>query len=148
MLDKIDRDIIGFLRNNARLSYKELGELVFLSPNAVAERVKKLVDCKVLQGFEARVNLAALDLAVHALIDVKLKPDMPALDFEGILQTVPGVVEAYLQTGPFDYLLRVACRDQEDLMRLIEALRARGGVQDTQSRFILRHVQPHAPLAR
>ena len=40
LLDKIDRDIIDLLRHDARLSYRELGQKVFLSANTVAERVR------------------------------------------------------------------------------------------------------------
>ena len=49
-------------------------------------------------------------------------------------------------TGTHDYMLRVACLDQADLIRLIEALRDRAGVQDTFSRLILRRIQVGAPL--
>ncbi|MGA2552782.1 MAG: Lrp/AsnC ligand binding domain-containing protein [Burkholderiaceae bacterium] len=46
-------------------------------------------------------------------------------------------------TGSFDYLLRVACRDQDALVRLTETMRARGGVLETYTRILLRNV----PLA-
>lgn len=47
-------------------------------------------------------------------------------------------------TGSYDYMLRAACRDQADLVRLMEALRERAGVQDTTSRLILRQVDGYA----
>jgi Lrp/AsnC family transcriptional regulator, leucine-responsive regulatory protein len=147
-MDKIDREIIELLRHNARLSYRELGERVFLSPNSVADRVRKLVADKVLLGFGARVNLAALDLPLQALIDVKMRADTTASHFSAVIQSIPGIVEATLMTGTYDYLLRVACRDQEDLARLIEALRSRAGVQETYSRIILRDMDMQARLAR
>ena len=146
MLDKTDRQIIDLLRADARLSYRELGEQVCLSPNTVADRVRRLVADQVLLGFSARVNLAALDRGVQALIDVKMLPGTTAEQFEAVIQTIPGVVEAMLLTGSYDYALKVACRDHADLMRLIEALRARAGVQETHSRVILRGRDISAPL--
>jgi Lrp/AsnC family leucine-responsive transcriptional regulator len=147
VLDRIDREIIELLRADARLSYRELGERVCLSANTVADRVRKLVADRVLEGFTARVSLSALELVVQAFIDVKMLPDTTAEHFEAVIQTIPGVVEANLVTGSYDYVLRVACRDHADLMRLVEALRKQAGVQDTHSRVVLKQMQASAPLA-
>jgi Lrp/AsnC family leucine-responsive transcriptional regulator len=146
VLDRIDRAIIELLRRDARLSYKELGEQVFLSPNTVAERVRKLVAANVIDGFGARVNLGAIGFDVSAFIDVKLLPVTSAEHFEAVIQTISGVLEAHLVTGNYDYVLCVACRDHADLMRLVEALRKQAGVQDTQSRVVLKQLQLNGPL--
>jgi Lrp/AsnC family leucine-responsive transcriptional regulator len=140
-MDKIDREIVEALRGNARISYRELGERVFLSANAVAERVRRLQESGVIKGYEARVDLRALNLPMVAIIDVKMRPGVTAQDFEAVLQTIPGLVEATLMTGSFDYMLKVACRDQEALVDLTETLRARGGLQETYTRVVLRPVK-------
>jgi Lrp/AsnC family transcriptional regulator, leucine-responsive regulatory protein len=146
VLDRIDRAIIELLRSDARLSYRELGDKVFLSANTVAERVRKLVAERVIEGFGARVNLDALDLGVQAFIDVKMLPATSAEHFEAVIQTIPGVLEANLVTGDYDYVLRVACQDHAGLMRLVEALRKDAGVQDTHSRVVLKQVEVVKPL--
>jgi Lrp/AsnC family leucine-responsive transcriptional regulator len=146
VLDRIDREIIELLRADGRISYRELGEQVCLSANTVADRVRKLVADRVVEGFTARVSLPALDLAVQAFIDVKMLPDTTAERFEAVIQAIPGVVEANLVTGSYDYVLRVACRDHADLMRLVEALRKQAGVQDTHSRVVLKQLVLAVPL--
>jgi Lrp/AsnC family leucine-responsive transcriptional regulator len=148
VLDRIDRAIIELLRHDARLSYRELGEQVFLSPNTVADRVRKLLSDHVLDGFTARVNLGALDLDVQAFIDIKMLPSTSAEHFEAVIQTIPGVLEANLVTGNYDYVLRVACRDHGELMRIVEALRKHAGVQDTHSRVVLKQMDVVAPLGK
>jgi Lrp/AsnC family leucine-responsive transcriptional regulator len=147
VLDHIDREIIDLLRRDARLSYRELGERVCLSANTVADRVRRLLADKVIEGFGARVNLAALDLQVQALVDVKMLPTTSAAHFEAVVQTIAGVVEVFLLTGSYDYQLRVACRDHGDLVRLIESLRSKAGVQDTHSRVILHKMAAGGPLS-
>jgi len=147
-MDKIDRQIIELLKKDARLSYRELGEHVFLSANTVADRVRRLIHDKVLLGFHAEVNLVALDLPLQALIDIKLLHATSAAQFEAAIASIPGIIEATLMTGAHDYMLRVACFDQADLVRLIEALRSRAGVQDTFSRVILRRFLVNAPLSK
>jgi Lrp/AsnC family leucine-responsive transcriptional regulator len=146
VLDRIDREIIELLRGDGRLSYRELGEQVCLSPNTVADRVRRLVAERVLRGFTARVDLGALELSVQAFIDIKMLPATSAEHFEAVIQTIPGVIEANLVTGTYDYLLRVACRDHADLMRLVEALRKQAGVQDTHSRVVLKQMELAGPL--
>jgi Lrp/AsnC family leucine-responsive transcriptional regulator len=146
-MDKIDREIVESLRSNARISYTELGQRVFLSANAVSERVRRLQERGIILGFEAILDWRAMDLALIAIIDVKLSPGVAAVDFEARLQDIPGIVEATLMTGSFDYMLRVACRDQDALVRLAELLRAKGGVQETYTRVLLRTAQLKHRLA-
>lgn len=139
-MDKIDREILEALRRDARISYKDLGQRVFLSANAVSERVRRLQERGIILGYEARVDWAALELPLVAFIDVKLSPGTTAEAFEASLHGIAGIVEVTLMTGSFDYMLRVACRDQEALVRLTETLRARGGLQETYTRLLLRSV--------
>lgn len=145
-MDKIDREIIGYLRDDARISFKDLGERVSLSANTVADRVRRLVADGAILGFEARLDHAALGLHLQAYIDVKLKSGTNTHEFEEIVKTIPGVLEVALLTGNYDGLLRVACKDQAHLLRLIDALRDRAGVQDTYSRVILHQTPVRAPL--
>jgi Lrp/AsnC family leucine-responsive transcriptional regulator len=145
-MDQLDAKIVAILRNEARISYKDIGERVHLSANAVAERMRRLESAGVILGYHAHLDPQALDLALQAVIDVKLLPGVTAQAFEATLQTVPGVVEAILMTGNFDYMVRVACADQAALVRLNENLRARGGVQDTNTRIMLRTLRISAPL--
>jgi len=145
-MDKIDREIVEILRDDARISFKDLGDRVRLSANTVADRVRRLVADGVVLGFEARIDPAALGLHLQAYIDVKLKAGTNTHEFEAIVQTIPGVQEVALMTGNYDGFLRVACKDQAHLLRLIDALRDKAGVQDTYSRVILHQTPVRAPL--
>ncbi|MCG2583547.1 Lrp/AsnC family transcriptional regulator [Massilia sp. TS11] len=139
-LDRIDRELLALLARDGRQSYKELGEQVHLSPNAVAERVRQLQARGHIRGVHADVDPAALGLHLQALVEVKLQAGAPAARFESFLRGLPGVVGATLLAGSYDYALRLAVRDQNDFVRVLEALRASGDVLDTQSRMILREV--------
>jgi Lrp/AsnC family leucine-responsive transcriptional regulator len=147
VIDKFDRDIIEVLRKNARISYKDLGEKVFLSANAVSERMRRLEEMGVIQGYEVKLNLPALDLPLMALMDVKMSPGTTVQEFESGLPSITGVFGATLTTGSFDYMLRLACRDQEALIRLNENLRERLGVRETYTRIVLRAIDVASPLS-
>jgi Lrp/AsnC family leucine-responsive transcriptional regulator len=145
-MDKIDRRILELLRADGRISWRDLGEKVGLGANTVADRVRRLTEAGVVEGFEARVNLAAVGLTVEAIIDVKLRAGVPAQEFEAAVGHIPGVLELTLMTGAFDYMVHVACRDQTHLMQVIEQLRAGSGAQDTHSRVVLRSTRVRSAL--
>lgn len=136
MIDSIDRDILGALQSDARISYKDLAERVGLSANAVAERVRKLQERRVIRGFHADIDPAAFDLSLRALIEVKMESTTTAEQFETRAAQTPGVVRAFVTTGRYDWLLECVARDQQDLRRIIEALRAGGLTRDTYSTII------------
>lgn len=136
MIDAIDRDILSVLQENARISFKDLAEIVGLSANAVADRTRKLTDAGVIRAFRAEVDPAAVGLALRALIEVKMESGTTAMAFEARALAVPGILRAMVTTGRYDWVLEAAAKDQLDLQRIIEALRAGGLVRDTYSRIV------------
>lgn len=140
-LDDIDRKIIRALVADARLSFRDLGERVHLSPNATAERVRRLQDLKVISGFHAKVDRAQLGAPLDAYIDIRLRSETSASSFEAWAVKIAGVMTFAVVTGEFDCRVRVACKDQTDLMRLVEELRAGGTIQGTNTTVICREVE-------
>lgn len=144
-VDAIDREILRELLRDGRMSFTDLASRVNLSANAVAERLRRLERAGIIRGYSADLDPAALGLGLEAYIDVKLRADTPAERFEAAVARIPGVVQLVLTTGGSDYTIRVACIDQADLVRLIEALRTAVPIAETYSRLVLR--ERHFPLA-
>jgi Lrp/AsnC family leucine-responsive transcriptional regulator len=137
-MDDIDREILRALSENGRISHVLLGKQVSLSPNAVADRIRRLVAGGVITGIHAAVDASALGLPMTALVDVRLSPQTTPDDLERAASELDGVQEIAFLTGRFDFQLRVACRDAADLDRLLRALRATAGVAETETRLVLR----------
>ncbi|HET6896322.1 MAG TPA: Lrp/AsnC family transcriptional regulator [Candidatus Baltobacteraceae bacterium] len=137
-VDDVDREILDVLQRDARVSFSDLAARVAMSPNAVAERVRRLQSTGAIVAYEARVAPENFGRRLFAFLDVKLRADTAAADFERHIESVRQVTAAYLTTGTFDYTLDVACRNESDLVELVEHLRARAGVAETYSRLILR----------
>jgi Lrp/AsnC family transcriptional regulator, leucine-responsive regulatory protein len=139
-MDKIDHIILSRLAHDGRLTFRELAEAVHLSPNAVAERFRRLVAGGAIRHIRANLDPAAFGRTVEAVVEIKLTPEKPATEFEASLRHLPQVVSATLMTGSYDYAVRVACIDRDDLVAVTETLR-RHGVRDTYTRLVLREVQ-------
>jgi Lrp/AsnC family leucine-responsive transcriptional regulator len=125
---------------NGRLSFRELGERVALSPNATAERVRRLEERGVIAGYQAIVDPTAAGRVLIALIDVRLGDPSDAGRCEKLLGSLDAVTDAAHMTGRFDYQLRAACLDAGDLDQLIRTLKEKGGVVETDTRIALRTV--------
>lgn len=118
------------------MSYKELAQRVALSPNAVADRIRRLQEHRIIRRFTTEIDPTAFGLSLRALIEVKMESRTTAEQFEARAAATPGVIRAFVTTGRYDWILEVIARDQKDLQRISEALRAGGLLRDTYSRII------------
>jgi Lrp/AsnC family leucine-responsive transcriptional regulator len=138
VLDAVDRRILSELARNGRATYADLGRAVSLSPHAVADRVRRLIEARIITGFGASVDFGAIGRGLDALVDVRLLPATSPDHFEGYAAALPAVREVSFVTGRFDYQLRLACEDADDLDRTVRALRQGAGAAVTETRIVLR----------
>jgi Lrp/AsnC family transcriptional regulator, leucine-responsive regulatory protein len=136
-LDSTDRVILSELIRNGRATFKELGELAGLSPHAVAPRVRRLVDAGIVTGFTALVDFGHIGRSLDALIDVRLLSTAKPEAFEAAAGELPSIREVSFVTGRFEYQLRAACADADDLDHTVRALR-QAGAAVTETRIVLR----------
>jgi Lrp/AsnC family leucine-responsive transcriptional regulator len=139
-LDRIDRRIIGILREEGRISWKELSDRVHLAPSSVADRVRRLEASGVIRGYAARIDPTAMGRNVRAVVDVALPPGADPAEFEARLARRDEVELAMYVTGPADYTIIVDCAGAEGLDSFIRWLKADAGVARTESKFVLRPV--------
>jgi Lrp/AsnC family transcriptional regulator, leucine-responsive regulatory protein len=146
VLDQIDFKIINALVQNGRASFASLGDEIGLSPHGAADRVRRLSEAGIITGFTVRLSLADVGRALDASIDVRLLPTTAPDDFEAFATSLPAVQEIAFVTGRFDYQVRVACRDRDDLDQTVRALRRDGGAMQTETRIVLRATRVAQPV--
>ena len=149
-LDETDRRILRALRRDGRLSNLKLAEQVGLSPTPCWNRVRALEESGVIEGYAALLNQKALGLPDTVLIEVTLdRHDDDMLDrFGEALAELPEVMEAYLLTGEYDYLIKVAVSGTEGYERFLrQKLYKLPGVKHTRSTFTLRCLKRAASVA-
>lgn len=139
-MDDVDRRLVEALVADGRMTYQELGRLVHLSANSVADRVRRLRQSGLVRGVHAELDLERLGRTLLALSDTKLHAEVDRLDFERALVAIPQVLAATHTTGEYDYQIRVACTDTQDLERVVDQLRA-VGVREIHSRIVLGEVR-------
>jgi Lrp/AsnC family leucine-responsive transcriptional regulator len=139
-LDAVDRQLVTELVHDARLTFQQLAQLVHLSPNSTADRVRRLRQSGIISGYHAELDMGAIGRHLGALTDVKLKDDVERAAFEADLVGMPQVLDAIHTTGEYDYQLRVASTGTLDLERVVDGLR-KLGAREVHSRIILGQVR-------
>ena len=137
-----DSEILRLLRDDGRLSWRDLGAAVGLSANAAADRVRRLRREGVITGFTALVDPAAGGRRLEALVGVVLAPGTDSDEFAIAAARLEPVTEVLHLAGAPDYQLRVACSDTAELDQLLRALRLRLGAADTETKIVLRSGPP------
>jgi Lrp/AsnC family transcriptional regulator, leucine-responsive regulatory protein len=120
-IDAVDKALLEALIANARISNAELARLVGLSGPSVSERIKRLEEAGVIEGYTAKINPAALGLALSAWLRVRPIPGQLHKVAE-ILRGLPEVVECDRVTGEDCFIARAHVKSVKDLERLIDEI--------------------------
>lgn len=148
-IDAKDRAILDALQADGRLSNVELAACVHLSASACLRRVRLLEESGVIAGYTMLVDPHAVGIPGNVFAEITLVSQKQGdLDcFEEAVRAVPEVMECYLVTGEYDYLLRVVARDTVDYERIHhEHLTKLPGVARVKSSFTLRTVAKKTAL--
>jgi len=144
-LDKKDWLILEALQVDARQSLAALGKRIGLSQPAMSERVRKLEEAGVIEGYGARINLRSLGLALQAIVRVRTTHEH-IKSYVRLFENMPEVLEADRLTGEDCFIVRCAFAEPQDLERVVDALAVHGSV--TTSLVLSSAVRKRIPLQR
>ncbi len=141
-IDALNWKILSLLQENSRASFTHIGKAVGLTSPAVAERVKKMEDLGIIEGYYTKVSPGAAGKQLKAIIMVrafmgKLKP------FLEKVTSLPEVLNCYRITGNENIIMEVVLNDQQHLEKFIDQLIQYG---ETRTHIVLSHVISNAPI--
>ena len=148
-LDRYDRLIIEALQTDGRISNVQLAAAVNLSESACLRRVRVLEDSGLIERYTALLDQREAGLPGNVFVQIGLhrEEDSELAAFEEAVKSIPEVMECYLMTGEFDYLLRVVVTDMADFERLHRsALTRLPGVARVNSSVAIRTVEKKTRL--
>lgn len=141
MLDDYEIKILEVLQRNGRASAQELSEAIGLSPSPCWRRMKRLEEEGYINRYAAILDRKKIGLKALAYVHVSLVDHSEAsIDkFNRFIETDGQVLECASITGEFDFVLKVAAADPEDLEDFImQRILRLGVVRTTTTNFILR----------
>ncbi|MGN1319102.1 MAG: Lrp/AsnC family transcriptional regulator [Lachnospirales bacterium] len=113
-MDKIDKQILDILQENARTPLKAIAEQVFLSSPAVSIRIEHLEQQGIITGFKTTIDQHKLGYHITAFINLAMDPTLKP-EFYPFIQNEPNVLECNCVTGEYSMLLKVAFPSTMDL---------------------------------
>lgn len=138
MIDVTDLQILTILQSNARTPNAEIARQVGMAPSAILERIRKLEQRGVIQGYEARIDPRALGLGLLAYVAVRTDERVGDECAGERLARIPEVQEVHHVAGEDCYLLKVRVRDAKALGRLLQdQIKAVEPVRSTRTTVVL-----------
>jgi Lrp/AsnC family leucine-responsive transcriptional regulator len=132
-LDPVDWHILQLLQENGRLSYAEIGRTVGLSAPAVTERMHRMEEAELIEGYRAQLNPAKAGLPVMAFIRVSVSREKYP-KFTTLVNQLAPVLECHHVTGVEAFILKIAVSSMEELETLVGKL---GHYGDTMTSVVL-----------
>lgn len=134
-MDRIDRELLALLRENARLSTTELARQLDLSRTTVQSRIERLERHKIIAGYTVKGGTGdARDIKAHVMITAapKLTPAV-----EAALRQIPQVRTLHSVSGVYDFIAVLAAPTVGELDLLIDGIGALDGVERTTTSIVL-----------
>ena len=120
-VDETDLQILSMLRENARVSLKNIAEKTFLSSTAVSARIEKLEENGYIKGYHANLDPQAFGLNIKAFINLELEP-IRKQEFYPYIRSCKNVVECNCVTGDYSMLLKVLLASTDELDSFINEI--------------------------
>jgi Lrp/AsnC family transcriptional regulator, leucine-responsive regulatory protein len=143
-LTDVDRRILKILQQDGRTTIQAVADQVGLSASPTLRRIRRMEEAGIITAYSITLDQNAVGLPVSVFVSIKLERQRASqLDrFAAAIAEWPEVMECYLMTGQFDFLLRVVCADlaaYEAFLR--EKLTQLEGVGSIESSFALGQVK-------
>jgi Lrp/AsnC family transcriptional regulator, leucine-responsive regulatory protein len=147
MIDDIDRRILNILQNNARTPNARIARELGMAPSAILERIRKLEERGVIEGYGARVNPEKMGLALTAFVFVRADERAGAPGTAERLAEIAEVEEVHHVAGEDCFLAKVRVEGTRALGELLQRrIGAIETIRSTRSTIVLDTVKGWAPL--
>jgi Lrp/AsnC family leucine-responsive transcriptional regulator len=127
-VEDTDRTIVRLLAQDGRMSFTDLGKATGLSTSAVHQRVRRLEQRGVITGYTARLDPAAVDLALTAFVSIRPIDTSQPDDSPDRLAHLTEIESCYSVAGDESYILLVRVASPVALEELLAQIRAAANV--------------------
>lgn len=136
-LDEIDVQILNHLQDNGRAQRNKLAEIVGLSVPSVSERMRKLEERNLIEGYHAVLNAKQFELDITAFIFVEVDGSAYYPTFVERVSQEAEVLECHSITGDGSHILKIRTKNTETLEKLLSRIQSWDGVKKTRSNLVL-----------
>ena len=147
-LDEKDKAILRYLQFNAKATVREIASNVHLSTTPVHERIKRMEDEGVIVEYATILNHSRINKGLLAICYISLKEHNKKSGgkFIKTIQEMPEVIEFYIISGAFDFMIKVAAESMDDYYNFhVNKLGQVENIAQVQSTFIMGVIKSGQP---
>lgn len=143
-MDYVDIRLLELLQTDGRMTISDLSKCLSLSRPSISERLHRLQEKRIIEGFSAQVSLAAVGRNILLFIEMS-QLRIPAYEFEKIIEKNLNIIECHRVTGTVSYFIKAAVSGMDSLRVLVDQLIPYGSVNTSivlSSPIVNRHIIP------
>ncbi len=137
MVDALDIKILNLLQNNGRTKRNQVAEEVGLSIPSVSERLKKLEENGIIEGYYTKLNKKAFGYDIMAYILVVMESSKHYKTLLNKVDHIPEILECHSVLGEGSHLLKAITKNTGSLEKLLGEIQSWPGVTATKTTFVL-----------
>lgn len=118
-IDDLDRAILDVLERDARLSTRAIGRELGVAAGTVGQRISRLEQLGVVEGYAARINRAMLGRPLRVVVGLQMSQGKDMTQALEELAALPEIEEVLVVTGRWDVLVLARVADPHDLNRVL-----------------------------
>lgn len=133
-IDKLDKQIVAMLMEDARIPYTEIAKKLIISPGTVHVRMRKLEEMGLVKGSSLIIDPSKAGFDMVAFIGVNLEKGGVYRQVLEQLKDITEVVEAYYTTGQYGMFLKVVCKNTQHMREVLnEKIQVIDGIHGTET---------------
>lgn len=136
-LDEIDIAILNHLQKDGRAQRNKIADKVHLSVPSVSERMRKLEEKNLIEGYYAVLNSKKFHFDITAFIFVEVDGSSNYSKFVQNTIKEPEVLECHSITGDGSHVLKIRTKNTASLEQLLSKIQSWEGVKRTRSNVVL-----------
>ncbi len=131
-MDEVDRNILGLLGADARMSVATLSRRLKIARSTVQARLERLETTGIIAGYTVKLGEAARQNRIRASVLLSIEPRTQAAVLTR-LKSIAEVERCATTSGRFDLLLQIAAPDTQVLDQVLDQIGAMTGVKSSES---------------
>ncbi len=131
-MDELDRNILGLLGADARMSVATLARRLKVARSTIQARLERLETTGVIAGYTLKLGESAKQGRLRASVLLSIEPRAQA----GVLQRLKSISEVekvFTTSGRFDLLMQIACPNTQVLDQVLDQIGQMTGVKSSES---------------
>ena len=139
-IDDLDQQLLMYLQQNSKITYKELSDKLNLSSTAIHERIKKLEKSGVIGKYVALINRRLINKELLVFSHVKLSKHSHdnIKEFENEIKNLKEVQSCFHVSGDYDYIVKMAFINMDDYRDfMVNKLTTIKAIGSTHSTFVI-----------